>query len=184
MRTLSAIAVLAAGWSVHALQEPPPRDWIDPATGHRVVRLTDDAGGSTLYFHDNAFSPEGDRLMFNTPQRHRGRRRREDRHARTRGPRSSPPARAAGISRDGRARSTTRAAPGGGRGGGADGRQRRHEADARGDARARAHQRRRDAVGREERQRRRIPTASTRARRCARPCRSSSACSPASAWKI
>jgi oligogalacturonide lyase len=44
-----------------------PRDWIDPHTGHRVVRLTDDAGGSTLYFHDNAFSPEGDVLMFSTP---------------------------------------------------------------------------------------------------------------------
>ena len=43
------------------------RDWIDASTGHRVVRLTGDAGGSTLYFHDNAFSPEGDTLMFNTP---------------------------------------------------------------------------------------------------------------------
>src|SRR3954469_20431744 len=44
-----------------------PRDWIDPDTGHRIIRLTDDAGGSTLYFHDNAFSPEGDTLMVNTP---------------------------------------------------------------------------------------------------------------------
>src|SRR3970040_1981907 len=35
-----------------------PKDWIDADTGHRVVRLTGDAGGSTLYFHDNAFSPE------------------------------------------------------------------------------------------------------------------------------
>jgi oligogalacturonide lyase len=32
-----------------------------------VVRLTDDAGGSSLYFHDNAFSPDGDKLMFSTP---------------------------------------------------------------------------------------------------------------------
>jgi enterochelin esterase-like enzyme len=46
---------------------PLPKDWIDADTGHRVVRLTDDAGGSTLYFHDNAFSPEGDKLMFDTP---------------------------------------------------------------------------------------------------------------------
>jgi hypothetical protein len=45
----------------------PPKDWIDADTGHRVVRLTGDAGGSTLYFHDNAFSPEGDRLIVNTP---------------------------------------------------------------------------------------------------------------------
>jgi len=49
------------------LREPLPKEWIDADTGHRVVRLTDDAGGSTLYFHDNAFSPEGDTLMFNTP---------------------------------------------------------------------------------------------------------------------
>ena len=48
-------------------QEPSPKEWIDADTGHRVVRLTDDAGGSTLYFHDNAFSPEGDKLMVNTP---------------------------------------------------------------------------------------------------------------------
>lgn len=46
---------------------PRPTDWRDPVTGHRLVRLTDDAGGSTLYFHDNAFSPQGDKLMFNTP---------------------------------------------------------------------------------------------------------------------
>ena len=48
------------------VQDEPPRDWTDPDTGHRVVRLTDAAGGSTLYFHDNAFSPSGDTLMFNT----------------------------------------------------------------------------------------------------------------------
>src|SRR5437773_5219688 len=48
-------------------QEPLPKEWIDADTGHRVVRLTDDAGGSTLYFHDNAFSPSGDTMMINTP---------------------------------------------------------------------------------------------------------------------
>jgi oligogalacturonide lyase len=47
---------------------PPPREWIDADTGHRVVRLTDEGGGSTLYFHDNAFSPAGDVLMINTPK--------------------------------------------------------------------------------------------------------------------
>jgi oligogalacturonide lyase len=62
-----AFAVLAGGTSAQ-LQPPPPTEWIDPSTGHRVVRLTDDAGGSTLYFHDNAFSPEGDKVMFSTPR--------------------------------------------------------------------------------------------------------------------
>ena len=66
MRALVLVTLLAAGM-VPRPQDPLPKDWIDGDTGHRVVRLTGDAGGSTLYFHDNAFSPEGDRLIFNTP---------------------------------------------------------------------------------------------------------------------
>jgi len=52
---------------VGAVTPQETRDWLDSDTGHRIVRLTDAAGGSTLYFHDNAFSPSGDTLMFNTP---------------------------------------------------------------------------------------------------------------------
>ena len=63
---LIAALLMTAGTTLY-VQQPPQVDWIDPATGHRVVRLTDDAGGSTLYFHDNAFSPAGDKLMFSTP---------------------------------------------------------------------------------------------------------------------
>ena len=66
MKTWLSFAALAV-ITTQAAHAPEPREWIDPDTGHRVVRLTDDAGGSTLYFHDNAFSPEGDKLMFNTP---------------------------------------------------------------------------------------------------------------------
>lgn len=65
-KSLIAVVLLYAG-TVLLSQAPQPRDWVDPATGHRIVRLTGDAGGSTLYFHDNAFSPEGNALMFNTP---------------------------------------------------------------------------------------------------------------------
>jgi oligogalacturonide lyase len=60
-----AISAVASAQAQPA--QPSPRSWIDPETGHRIVRLTDDAGGSTLYFHDNSYSPEGDKLMFNTP---------------------------------------------------------------------------------------------------------------------
>jgi len=67
MRAWLFVAVLLAADGVLLSQEPPPKDWIDAETGHRVIRLTGDAGGSTLYFHDNAFSPQGDTLMFNTP---------------------------------------------------------------------------------------------------------------------
>ena len=69
MKTIAVAAIALLGAAMlDAVQAPPPRDWVDAATGHRVVRLTDDAGGSTLYFHDNAFSPEGDKLMFTTPR--------------------------------------------------------------------------------------------------------------------
>jgi oligogalacturonide lyase len=46
--------------------QTPPTDWIDPATGHRVIRLSGDGGGSSLYFHQNTYTPKGDRFVFNT----------------------------------------------------------------------------------------------------------------------
>src|SRR5262245_17472139 len=49
-----------------ACAQAPPTDWIDPATGHRVIRLSGDAGGSSLYFHQNAYTPKGDKLIFDT----------------------------------------------------------------------------------------------------------------------
>lgn len=67
MRTWLCVAwLVVAGTALHR-QAPLPKEGIDADTGHRVVRLTDDAGGSTLYFHDNAFSPQGDKLIVNTP---------------------------------------------------------------------------------------------------------------------
>jgi oligogalacturonide lyase len=42
----------------------PATDWIDPKTGHRIIRLSPDTGGSTLYFHDHRFTPEGDKMVI------------------------------------------------------------------------------------------------------------------------
>ena len=67
MRPWLFMAALVAAGLAPSAQQPARTDWIDADTGHRVVRLTGEAGGSTLYFHDNAFSPQGDKLMFNTP---------------------------------------------------------------------------------------------------------------------
>jgi oligogalacturonide lyase len=36
-----------------------PSDWIDPATGHRVVRLSEQAGTRSIYFHQNSITPDG-----------------------------------------------------------------------------------------------------------------------------
>jgi len=44
-----------------------PSDWIDPDTGHRIIRLSQERGSRTLYFHDNSYTPEGDKLIINTP---------------------------------------------------------------------------------------------------------------------
>ncbi len=67
MKKLLLIAMFLAAGRMPSSQAPPA-DWVDPDTGRRVVRLTDDAGGSTLYFHDNSFSPQGDKMIVNTPR--------------------------------------------------------------------------------------------------------------------
>jgi oligogalacturonide lyase len=61
---LLAGALIAA--PAHA--QEPRADWIDSATGHRVIRLSAEAGSQTLYFHDNAYSPEGDAFVFSGPR--------------------------------------------------------------------------------------------------------------------
>jgi len=43
-----------------------PSDWVDPATGHRVIRLSPDGGGASLYFHQRAYTPQGDKLVIHT----------------------------------------------------------------------------------------------------------------------
>ena len=44
-----------------------PREWIDPDTGHRVFRLSDEPGSQSLYFHQNAYTPDGEKLIITTP---------------------------------------------------------------------------------------------------------------------
>ena len=57
--TLSAGIALAAG--------EPPREWVDPDTGHRVVRLTDEPNSASLYFNQNGYTPDGKRMVYTTP---------------------------------------------------------------------------------------------------------------------
>ena len=61
-----SIAVLIATASLAALEEPP-REWIDPATHHRIIRLSDEPGSASLYFHQNAYTAAGDLMVFTTP---------------------------------------------------------------------------------------------------------------------
>src|SRR2546430_11507809 len=50
-----------------AQQQEPPREWIDPDTGHRVIRLSDEPGSQSLYFHQNGYTPNGEKLIITTP---------------------------------------------------------------------------------------------------------------------
>jgi hypothetical protein len=64
---LNALAALASS------SDPPLRDeWTDANTGHRVRRISRIPGESeSFYFHQNAFTATGDKMVFaNTPTNH------------------------------------------------------------------------------------------------------------------
>lgn len=48
------------------LAQEPPREWTDPATHHRIIRLTDTPGSASLYFHQNGYTAKGDLMVFTT----------------------------------------------------------------------------------------------------------------------
>ncbi len=58
---------IPASCALAADQPEPPREWIDPATGHRIVRLSNEPGSASLYFHQNAYTPQGDKMIIVTP---------------------------------------------------------------------------------------------------------------------
>lgn len=45
----------------------PPTSWIDPDTGHRIIRLTSEPGSASLYFNQHGYTPDGKRLIYTTP---------------------------------------------------------------------------------------------------------------------
>lgn len=61
-RWLLGVASLAL-WS-----QEPPVEWTDPATGRRVIRLSTEPGSLSLYFHQNAYTASGDKMVITTPR--------------------------------------------------------------------------------------------------------------------
>jgi oligogalacturonide lyase len=45
----------------------PPVEWIDPDTGHRVIRLSTEPGTRSLYFHQNSVTPDGRFVIVASP---------------------------------------------------------------------------------------------------------------------
>jgi oligogalacturonide lyase len=46
----------------------PPKSWIDPDTGHRIVRLTEEPGSASLYFNQNGYTADGKEMVYTTPE--------------------------------------------------------------------------------------------------------------------
>ena len=44
-----------------------PKEWVEPETGYRVVRLSREPGTASLYFHQNPFTAKGDKCLVTTP---------------------------------------------------------------------------------------------------------------------
>src|SRR3954452_18658327 len=61
---MAAILPLAA---FVASSAEPPKSWIDPDTGHRVIRLTDEPNSASLYFNQNGYTNDGKYLVYTTP---------------------------------------------------------------------------------------------------------------------
>lgn len=51
-----------------AAEPAAPSEWIDPATGHVIVRLSKEPGTASLYFHNNGYTPDGKKLVIVTPE--------------------------------------------------------------------------------------------------------------------
>lgn len=61
------LTIFTAAALISSNAQELPREWIDPDTGHRIVRLSDEPGSESLYFHQNAYTTEGDKLIMTTP---------------------------------------------------------------------------------------------------------------------
>src|SRR5215217_6570122 len=70
MRILKSLLLIHLTVLAAAAEQPQaqvPREWVDPDTGHRVVRLSEAAGSQSLYFHQNAYTPDGSKMIMTTP---------------------------------------------------------------------------------------------------------------------
>src|SRR6516165_9540012 len=68
MASLPCRVALVALAAVIARAAEPPKSWIDPDTGHRIVRLTDEPNSASLYFNQNGYTADGKEMVYTTPE--------------------------------------------------------------------------------------------------------------------
>ena len=65
---MSGTAAIGTSAIAQAPAGAHPREWTDPKTGHRIVRLSGDEGAGKLYFYRNSFTPQGDLMVMSSPR--------------------------------------------------------------------------------------------------------------------
>ena len=64
--SLVMLAAALSTWLPASCAEPPTT-WIDPDTGHRIVRLTREPGSASLYFNQNGYTADRQKMIYTTP---------------------------------------------------------------------------------------------------------------------
>jgi oligogalacturonide lyase len=65
--TFAILVVIISAISPRLLADAPPAEWIDSDTGHRIICLSPEAGSESLYFNENAWTAEGDKVVYISP---------------------------------------------------------------------------------------------------------------------
>src|SRR3984957_15665434 len=66
MNRYARLLLLMMAFGLGALAAELPTEWIDPDTGHRVIRLSREDGTQSLYFNQNAYTADGKKLIVTT----------------------------------------------------------------------------------------------------------------------
>ena len=64
---LSGTCLLTARVQADTNTHSLPADWIDPDTGHRIIRISTQPDSASFYFHQEMFTPQGDKMVFDSP---------------------------------------------------------------------------------------------------------------------
>ena len=67
MKLLLGAFLLALSLSIPAVPQDVPKEFVDVHTGRRVIRLSDEPGSQSFYFHQNGYTAKGDKVVFSTP---------------------------------------------------------------------------------------------------------------------
>lgn len=71
---VASLSVLAKAVNAQALNAQNksktkiPKKWIDKTTGHEITRISSIDNSKSLYFHDNAFTKDGQFMVMDTPE--------------------------------------------------------------------------------------------------------------------